>query len=312
MAYKNGAGQSRNEYDVNIRESHSLYTRETEWSSQEDNSNSTSSSEESVMMTDTRNNNTFIQMNDIARFSLLLRHALQDQDTAGAFRNTFKPLIVDQTKEIKGEMEKMKSDINKQEKRINNLEEQVQFLLEKTNNNTNKEDLTSSTIAIEEINNTVKTQLEIIQKTQETNSQRQKTIILHGVEETEEKDVQKRIAKDVASIKSILTDLNVKTTVTEHSRLGRFNKDNPKPRLLKVCVDNTLHQQEILKKSRQLPTIMITPDRSKEERDLRQKLRNELAERKAKGETNLVIRNNEIITKPAETKKVYHKEPFSI
>ncbi len=40
---------------------------------------------------------------------------------------------------------------------------------------------------------------------------------------------------------------------------------------------------------------MITPDRSKDEREMRKKLQDELKARKAAAESNLYIRNNKIL-----------------
>ena len=47
--------------------------------------------------------------------------------------------------------------------------------------------------------------------------------------------------------------------------------------------------------------VFIAPDRTKFEREKHAKLVNELRERKTKGETNLIIRNGCIITRPSRT-----------
>lgn len=48
-------------------------------------------------------------MAEISKFSAILRNAFLDPETASAMRNVFKPLIDEQTREIKEEIQDMKN-----------------------------------------------------------------------------------------------------------------------------------------------------------------------------------------------------------
>ena len=164
----------------------------------------------------------------------------------------------------------------------------------------------------DEISKTIETKLEKLRKDQELNKLRQRSIIIHGAAETEEKDFQKRIRNEEETIKSIVMKLDVSTTVVGHSRLGKFSTE--KPRLLRVTVENEGARNEILRNSTKQTEVLITPDRSKEERDARKKLREEFKLRKEQGETNIFIKNNQIVTIPIENRarKPSNKPPFHI
>ena len=227
----------------------------------------------------------------------------------------FKPLLTTQTREIKWEMERMKQNIIAQDERLDILEEQMKDILHNQSagtrselnleRNDNKDPLTNDKPEIptrvdlnEKISKTIETKLEKLRQDQEQNTLRLRSIIIHGAQEIEEKNLQKRILNEREEITSIIKDLGVTTTVMRHSRLGKFNNSADKPRLLRVTVENEIHRNDILKKANNQTKVMITPDRSKQDRDTRKKLVTELKERKEKGEKNLAIRNNQIVSIP--------------
>ena len=60
-----------------------------------------------------------------------------------------------------------------------------------------------------------------------------------------------------------------------------------------ISYSNLLHRHD------QFERVFIAPDRTKLEQEEHANLVNELRERKTKGETNLIIRNGCIITRPS-------------
>jgi hypothetical protein len=70
-------------------------------------------------------------MSDVANFSLMLRTALQDDQTAAALINAFKPLIIEQTNDIKEEMKIIKQENAAHGKKIDALEKHVTELQQK-------------------------------------------------------------------------------------------------------------------------------------------------------------------------------------
>lgn len=275
----------------------------------------------------------------ISNFGELFQAALAEETTTNQMRDIFRPLIAEQTqlhvsaiKEtlteefqkmtenikagIMTEITEIKKDLNDQKEQVTNLDERltdtttrVDTLEEemkkmKVDSVTTSADESSATANIkEEISKTVENELEKIRKSHELETQRTKNLIIHGAEETEEKDITTRMKNDSDFIVTTFRNLNVHTTVTRYTRLGKFDKDSTRPRLLLVSVASDADQKEILRKSRTLETILITPDRSKVEREQRKQLRDTLNTRKANGELNLVIRNNEIVVKDPDSRR---------
>ena len=62
-----------------------------------------------------------------------------------------------------------------------------------------------------------------------------------------------------------------------------------------------ISHSNLLRRHDQFERVFIASDQTKFEREKHVKLVNELRERKAKGETNLIIRNGCIISRPSHT-----------
>ena len=88
-------------------------------------------------------------------------------------------------------------------------------------------------------------------------------------------------------------------------RLGKRLENKHRPLL--VCFEQEDDKSTVISHSNwlcrhdQYKRVFIAPDRTKFERDKHVKLVNELKERKAKGETSLIIRNGCIISRPIHT-----------
>ena len=220
------------------------------------------------------------------------------------------------------EIETLKEKLNGHEQLLDKKDQEIKSLqteITKCKQGTKSQDENTAD-ADQTINQTVESQVERILKQQESDSFRSKNIIIHGAKEDKEENIHKRIANEMETITEILKSLEVSTTVTGHTRLGKFNTENDRPRLLRVSLENEHDRNEVLQKSRKLIDILITPDRSHAERQRRKELRQELLERKGKGEINLAIKNNEIVTTTdtgakgagARAKDTFFKQPFRV
>ena len=94
-------------------------------------------------------------------------------------------------------------------------------------------------------------------------------------------------------------------SVIRVARLGRRLENKHRPLL--VCFEHeddkttVISRSNLLRQHDQYKRVFIAPDRTKFEREKHAKLVNELKERKTKGETNLIIRNGSIISRPTHT-----------
>ena len=95
---------------------------------------------------------------------------------------------------------------------------------------------------------------------------------------------------------------NCACTITKSVRLGKKIVNKHRPLLL--CLDNEqdklmlLSRSYLLRHNDSYKNVFIVPDRTKFEREKHRKLVSELRSRRSQGETNLVIRNGAVITKP--------------
>ena len=92
------------------------------------------------------------------------------------------------------------------------------------------------------------------------------------------------------------------------TRLGSSNEDNKQP-LVKMVCENADQKYKIQKNSRRLATCdrteerYIGPDLTRKERVSNKQMRDELKERRERGEANLTIRGNKIVSLAAEPRE---------
>ena len=92
-------------------------------------------------------------------------------------------------------------------------------------------------------------------------------------------------------------------------RLGKHIENNDRHRPVLVVLQDESNKTFLLTNSSKLhqhdsyKSVYLSPDRTKFERLKYKKLVEELKERRSKGETNLIIRNNAIIARPSQPKQ---------
>ena len=134
---------------------------------------------------------------------------------------------------------------------------------------------------------------------------RKLNLIIHNLPESASSDPAARSHHEEENFKKILKDEFRLTgvQVEKYVRLGRPNVERPRPRLLLVVLKDFQSKREILRKAKDLRdsttwgNIYISPDLTPKERELNKSLRMELRERKQNGETDIIIRRGQIVSR---------------
>ncbi len=139
---------------------------------------------------------------------------------------------------------------------------------------------------------------------QKERSNRDQNVIFHNIPESDSTDVNERKNHDIEQVQEVLTLLDVDDSeVKQPVRLGKKGNVPGKPRLLKVTLNRVETKKETLNKAKKLRTatqsqynkVYITPDLTYREREESRRLREELAERRAKGEKDVFIRQGKLV-----------------
>ena len=130
---------------------------------------------------------------------------------------------------------------------------------------------------------------------------RKNNLVVHNLPEPESESATERSVKDILRFQEVIKDtFRIQVAVTRCFRVGKSVKD--KARLLIVTLDTPGVKHEILRLAPQLRqsekwgNIYITPDLSRSEREAARKVREELAVRRAAGETNITIRKGRVVS----------------
>ena len=129
---------------------------------------------------------------------------------------------------------------------------------------------------------------------------RKNNLVLHNLPEADYIEGGSRAECDVKLFQELVKDtFKLNVAVSKSFRVGKINPD--RDRLLIVTLDTPGVKYDILRLAPQLRTsekwgkVYITPDLTKAEREAARKLRQELADRRAAGETNLSIRRGRVV-----------------
>ena len=222
--------------------------------------------------------------------------------------------------------------LNSIEQRMESLESTIKDIANLQNRSMNKtEDITEKIVKsnttfmetyadkVKELNNVSNTIKEVIQESTQPELSKPNTII-DSIKEYNERENRKNnlvmyglpeSGHLPTQIKGICYELKVKgLEIIETKRLGNTsNQTTNKPRPLLIKFKTIEQKRELLSKAKHLrqskvyKSIFISPDLTLQERNENKKLIDELRQRKANGETGLVIRRGEIIRRqvPAET-----------
>ena len=145
-------------------------------------------------------------------------------------------------------------------------------------------------------------------KAEEQEIERRKAnVIVHGLPESEAENSEQRIDDDLAVLATMFHEIDADDVkVVNTVRLGKKSA-NPedKPRPLKLVLDSVDSKISVLKRSKNLRSkedggwskIFVHQDLTPKQREARKPLVAELKERKAKGETDLIIYNGKVVQK---------------
>lgn len=145
---------------------------------------------------------------------------------------------------------------------------------------------------------------------------RKMNLIFHKVPESEQADPVAKHDHDKKFVFSVAKELGIEgLEVINSARIGRTNESGE--RLLKVKVNNLYIKKQILSKAKTLrqvkddkiSKVYITPDLSYQERLHQKSLRSELHRRRNAGETNLIIRKGQIVTRQVDQMETSHPTP---
>ena len=181
------------------------------------------------------------------------------------------------------------------ESKINELEQRLGSLLDDSKN--------SKQNVIEYVQKAVEAQAQETKDEELEKEKRKTSIIVHGLPESEAQDSTERAEDDSCIVASMFqamkcTDVRVKKAI----RLGKYqtvNQDSTptKPRPVKVTFESESDKDEALKMSKNLRrteegvwySVFMHQDLTVKERELRKTLVQELKQRRAMGETDLIM-----------------------
>jgi len=138
---------------------------------------------------------------------------------------------------------------------------------------------------------------------------RKKNVIVHGVSESNADNPEQRVDEDLTLLAAMFHEVGVEEIKVENVvRLEKKNSDPAQhPRPMKVVLDTAEWKVQLLRKAKNLrlkqdggwERVFIHQDLTPRQREARKPLVAELKQRKANGESNLIIFNGKVVQKRA-------------
>jgi len=138
---------------------------------------------------------------------------------------------------------------------------------------------------------------------------RKKNVIVHGVSESNADNPEQRVDEDLTLLAAMFHEVGGEEIKVENVvRLGKKNSDPAQhPRPMKVVLDTAEGKVQLLRKAKNLrlkqergwERVFIHQDLTPRQREARKPLVAELKQRKANGESNLIIFNGKVVQKRA-------------
>ena len=127
---------------------------------------------------------------------------------------------------------------------------------------------------------------------------RKLNLIIFNLEEAENEEINERKREDKDKVIEVMKEIGIEIEPTNVLRLGAKSQDNKRP--IKVELRSVGEKWKIITGAKKLKDspfqhVGIALDLSKKQREERQKLKQELDNRKQQGETNIAIKNGRII-----------------
>ena len=151
----------------------------------------------------------------------------------------------------------------------------------------------------EELHNLNSMLIELV-RDEEEKRRRSKNLIIFNVDETGIGNESERGTEEIDKVKYIIEHgVGINEYYIENMvRIGKLNKNRPRPLLL--TFENSKQKWEILKNAKNLRNhermrkIGIAPDLTKKQREVENKLKEELDDRRRKGEKGLYIKGGKL------------------
>ncbi|XP_028172502.1 uncharacterized protein LOC114361602 isoform X2 [Ostrinia furnacalis] len=230
-------------------------------------------SEMNIHLTDMKSSNE-------QNFSLLTNNVSEVKKQINEIQESMSSLTLEQNQ--------MKSQITLLEKKISEGEEKMRTM-ESNLADFKTTDPMSSANSASDLNYQMLNSEQIINEVQERNN-RQKNIILGGIQEQSSSNASERQSLDMAKVMDIL--LNIVKDTPAPIKIFRIGKYDPKKnRRIKVCFDTQTAVIQLLRSKANLPAgIKIYSDQTPCQQRLMLNLQKELARRSQDGETDLIIK----------------------
>ena len=195
-------------------------------------------------------------------------------------------------KELSKKMTKMEND---QATKMQQLSEQMTKMEDKMERRMNEKIKLAEGEMMLKINSEMEEKLERVK--------RKNNLVIHGMKESINGDNEERLKLDMQKVEKLLKELEVTAPKMNLARLGKkLNIEKPRP--IKIELENEGEKFKILKKAgriretdvEEFKKIIISGDMTIKQRELDKILREELKERRQKGERNIKIKNGRIVT----------------
>ena len=133
---------------------------------------------------------------------------------------------------------------------------------------------------------------------------RKRNVIVHGVSESQVESPDQRVEEDLTLLAAMFQEVGTTEVQVESVvRLGKRNDNSSHPRPMKVVLNSVEGKVKLLRNAKNLRTkeegewskIFIHQDLTPRQRELRKPLVEELKQRKANGEKDLIIYNGKVI-----------------
>jgi hypothetical protein len=203
--------------------------------------------------------------------------------------------ITNQITQIKLTTDQLSVEQSKVQKEIAEIQTS-KITMEKNINELKTEFASLKTPIVNDINSTIFTHESMISEIYDR-LQREKNIIISGIQELTSKNTNERIQYDKKEVLKVikLADPNCAEPI-KCFRLGKYNSEGHHLRPIKACFTSADTVKSILRNKNniieKMKTIKLYSDQTPSQKKEILKLRTELTERTEKGEENLVIRYN--------------------
>ena len=201
--------------------------------------------------------------------------------------------MINMMKELNVKMTKMEGDQND---KMNKIFEQINKIEEKIDDKVNEKLKISEKEILSKVNSEIDEKMERLK--------RSKNLIIYGMPECKNEGTKENMQRaDEQKVEKLLRELEVTVSKLNVTRLGKNMNVEGRPRPIKLDLENEWEKFNILKRAGKIKTInteefrkiILSADLTMKQRELDRNLREELKERRMKGEINIKIKNGRII-----------------